>query len=170
MNAKPTGHYVTKGDELRLQFDRLFHAPIEDVWYSLTNPTATGGWIGTWTGSPSTGGILFKMTAEDPDADWMSVSVLECEPPHRFRLHVGSGDDTRRLHCHVREAAGGLTTLVFQERVIDPSVVADIGPGWDYYLDRLTAFRAGQPMPEWNDYLALQRHYRELPVPRTAAR
>ncbi|WP_395244721.1 SRPBCC domain-containing protein [Agromyces sp. MMS24-K17] len=171
MNAKATGHYVTKDDELRLQYDRLFHAPIEEVWYSLTNPAATAAWIGTWTGSPGTGAIMFRMTAEDPDAPWMSVSVLECEPPHRFRLHFGIGHDARSLHCHVREAAGGLTTLVFQERLTDTAAVGEIGPGWDYYLDRLAAARSGQPMPDWNDYYpSLSDHYRELPVPRTAGR
>ena len=54
MTAKATGHYTLKPDGLYLQFDRLFHAPIEDVWFSLTNPTAMQAWIGTYTGRPET--------------------------------------------------------------------------------------------------------------------
>ena len=61
MTARPTGHYVLKDDGLYLQFDRLFHAPIEDVWFSLTNPNAMRAWIGTYTGSPATGGVRFRM-------------------------------------------------------------------------------------------------------------
>ena len=83
MTAKPTGHYALKSDGLYLQFDRLFYAPIEDVWYSLTNPTAMQAWIGTYTGSPATGGVRFKMTFEEGD-EWQNVSILECQPPHRF--------------------------------------------------------------------------------------
>ena len=52
MTAKATGHYTLKPDGLYLQFDRLFHAPIEEVWFSLTNPTAMQAWIGTYTGGP----------------------------------------------------------------------------------------------------------------------
>ena len=40
MTAKATGHYTLKPDGLYLQYDRLFHSPIEEVWFSLTNPTA----------------------------------------------------------------------------------------------------------------------------------
>ena len=41
-----------------------------------------------------------------------------------------------------------------------------MGPGWDYYLDRLMAAHAGRPMPEWEHYYpALAEHYQELHVP-----
>ncbi|WP_394554027.1 SRPBCC domain-containing protein [Agromyces sp. MMS24-JH15] len=167
MGATATGHYAISGNELRLQFSRLFHAPIEEVWHTLTNPHAMSAWIGTWTGSPSTGAILFRMTAEDPDADWMSVSVLECEAPHRLRLHFGSGPETRRLHLHLTEG-GGMTSLTFQERLTGTQDVTEVGPGWDYYFDRFTAARAGTPMPDWSDYYPLLAdHYARLPVPRT---
>lgn len=168
MSAKPTGHYEVKPDGLYLQFDRLFHAPIEDVWFSLTNPTATRAWIGTYTGSPATGGVRFKMTAEGDDAPWQNVSILECDAPHLFRIDVDNEPHSWRLQCRLREA-GGLTTLTFAHRLDESTRVAEIGPGWDYYLDRLIAARAGLAAPVWEDYFPrFSEHYRSLHVPAVA--
>lgn len=168
MTAKPTGHYVLKADGLYLQFDRLFHAPIEDVWYSLTNPNAMKAWIGTYTGSPSTGGVRFQMSEEG--AEWMNVSILECAAPHRFTADSGSGPSGVRVFCHLVEG-GGMTTLTLGQRVKDGADAASIGPGWDFYLDRLIAARSGAAMPAWETYFPqFSPHYRELKVPDTAKR
>ncbi|WP_165314276.1 SRPBCC family protein [Agromyces protaetiae] len=165
MGAKPTGHYLLKADGLYLQFDRLFRAPIEDVWFSLTNPGFLERWIGTYTGLPSTGAVRFKMTAEDPDAPWMNVSILECEAPHRFSLDIGEMPDSMRLSAHLLEA-GGMTTLSFAHRLHDAKQAVEYGPGWDYYLDRLDAAREDRPLPDWEAYAsAFDRHYKELHVP-----
>lgn len=39
---------------------------------------------------------------------------------------------------------GGTVTLSF--------VAEEVGPGWEYYLDRLAAALAGEAMPDWDDY------------------
>lgn len=164
MTAKATGHYTLKPDGLHLQFDRLFHAPIEDVWFSLTNPTAMQAWIGTYTGRPATGGVRFKMTLEE-NAEWENVSILECDPPHRFLADSGPAPDGIRVFCHLVEK-GGMTTLTLGQRLANPADAASTGPGWDYYLDRLAAARAGRPMPTWEEYFpALSRYYQEIAVP-----
>jgi uncharacterized protein YndB with AHSA1/START domain len=166
MTAKATGHYTLKPDGLYLQFDRLFHAPIEDVWFSLTNPTAMKAWIGTYTGRPETGGVRFLMTEEG--SEWMNVSILECDPPHRFLAHSGEGGTAMRVFAHLREA-GGMTTLTFGQRLVNPADAATMGPGWDYYLDRLAATRLGRELPAWEQYYpALSEHYQELHVPEGA--
>lgn len=167
MTAKPTGHYALKPDGLYLQFDRLFYAPIEDVWFSLTNPTAMQAWIGTYTGSPATGGVRFKMTFEE-NPEWMNVSILECDAPHRFLAHSGEGPTAMRVYCHLREA-GGMTTLTLGQRLQSPADAATMGPGWDFYLDRLAAARAGRELPTWEQYYpALTEHYAEMHVPEGA--
>lgn len=164
MTAKATGHYMLKPDGLYLQFDRLFHAPIEDVWFSLTNPTAMQAWIGTYTGRPATGGVRFMMTFED-NPEWQNVSILECDPPHRFLADSGPAPTGMRVFCHLVEG-GGMTTLTLGQRLPNPADAASMGPGWDYYLDRLAAARASRPMPAWEEYYpALSRFYQELPVP-----
>lgn len=167
MTAKPTGHYVLKADGLYLQFDRLFHAPIEHVWHSLTNPNAMRAWIGTYTGRPATGGVRFLMEAEGA-TEWQNVSILECAPPHRFIADSGDGPTGIRVFCHLVER-GGMTTLTLGQRVKDGSDAASIGPGWDYYLDRLIAARSGADMPEWDTYYpGFSPHYLELAIPAAA--
>ena len=167
MTAKPTGHYTLKPDGLYLQFDRLFHAPIEDVWFSLTNRNAMQAWIGTYTGRPETGGVRFRMTVEE-GAEWQDVSILECAPPHRFLADSGPGPKGMRVYCHLVEG-GGMTTLTLGHRLQNPADAATMGPGWDFYLDRLSAARAGRPLPQWEQYYpAFAPHYRELRVPDAA--
>lgn len=171
MTAKPTGHYALKPDGLYLQFDRLFHAPIEDVWFSLTNATAMQAWIGTYTGRPATGGVRFMMTAEvelGAEPEWEDVAILECAPPHRFLADSGSGPTAMRVFCHLVEG-GGMTTLTLANRLQSPADAASMGPGWDWYLDRLVAARARREMPAWETYYpAFSPYYRDLHVPAAA--
>jgi uncharacterized protein YndB with AHSA1/START domain len=164
MSIRPTGRFAHREDGVYLLLDRLFSAPIVDVWYSLTNPTAMQKWIGTYTGNPSTGAVRFLMSAE-PDAEWEYVTVRECDPPHRFLADVGEGDAKWRVFCHLREA-GGMTTLTLGQRMKTTADAATMGPGWDYYLDRLIAAREGRELPEWAHYYpAHSEYYRDLVVP-----
>ena len=62
----------------------------------------------------------------------------------------------------------GQTTLTFSQVVPDGPVggdmVASVGPGWDYYLDRLvTAYGGGDPgQVVFEPYLERSEHYRGL--------
>ena len=60
-----------------------------------------------------------------------------------------------------------MTTLTSRPEAPERADAAQMGPGWDYYLDRLAAARAGRrAMPEWEHYYpALAEHYQELHVP-----
>lgn len=168
MSTKPTGRLSHRPDGLYLMLDRLFQAPIEDVWWSVTHPAELEKWIGTYTGSPITGAVKFLMTAED-DAAWEYVSILECDAPHRFSCDFGTGDDAWRLLVHLVEGAH-MTTLTLGQRLRTPAEAATVGPGWDYYLDRLIAARAGAPLPEWEHYYpAHAQYYKELIVPSKSA-
>ena len=161
--TRATGHYTHKADGLYLQFDRLFHSPIEEVWYTLTNPTAMQAWIGTYTGTPSTGGVRFRMSGDD--AEWQNTTILECQAPYRFHVDIGEGPTAVRVHCHLREA-GGMTTLTLAQRLASSDDAANVGPGWDYYLDRFAAVRAGRELPEWSGYdPGLVATYRDMHVP-----
>lgn len=164
MSAKPTGRLAHRKDGLYLMLDRLFNAPIEDVWASLTRPAELEKWIGTFTGSSSTGAVKFRMAAED-DAEWEYVSILECAAPHRFAGDFGKGPDAWRAMFHLVEG-DGMTTLTFGQRLRTAAEAATVGPGWDYYLDRLIAARAGQPLPAREHYYpAHAQYYKELVVP-----
>ncbi|TFC47581.1 hypothetical protein E3T26_09245 [Cryobacterium sp. TMT1-21] len=166
MTARHTGRFAHREDGLYLMFDRLFNSPIDDVWASLSRPGTLSAWIGTFTGSPETGAVKFRL--DEPDAEWEYVSIRQCIPPKRFTVEIGDGDAARHLILHLVNSAG-MTTLTFGQRLHSPAEAIDVGPHWDYYLDRLVASRAGKPMPHRARYAHYAEHYRELIVPRKAS-
>jgi uncharacterized protein YndB with AHSA1/START domain len=158
---QPTGRLVSHDDGIYVVFDRIFSASIEDVWASLTRKDRLETWIGTWTGQATTGAIKFLMNAEE-STDWEDVTILECDAPHRFEGDIGQGSESRRVFFHLTEATSH-TTLTFGQRLHSPKNQADIGVGWDYYLDRLIASRAHKPLPVWGDYYpTLVKFYQNL--------
>ena len=167
MTAKPTGRLAQREDGLYIMFDRLFTEPIEKVWASLSRPAELEKWIGTYTGSPTTGAVRFRMTAEE-EAEWEYVNIRECVAPHRFAGDFGTGPKAWRALFHLVEG-DGMTTLTFGQRLHNVGEAATVGPGWDYYLDRLVAVRAHRPLPEWSQYSTQHSDfYRGLFVPAPA--
>jgi uncharacterized protein YndB with AHSA1/START domain len=151
MDINPTGRLAHMDGQLYLLLDRLFRSPVEEVWHSVTNPIEMEKWIGTYTGNPASGGVKFRASAEGEDAPWEYASILRCTPPTRFHVDVGHGDEEWRLFVHLHEA-GGRTTLTLGHRLHTAKDAAVVGPGWDFYLDRLVAMRAGRALPDWERY------------------
>ncbi len=165
MSVKPTGRLAQREDGLYLMLDRLFNAPIDDVWASLSRPGGLAGWIGTYTGSPETGAVRFRL--DEPEAEWEYVTILKCIPPKRFTVNIGEGDAARHVILHLVEGAG-MTTLTFGQRLHNAADAVTAGPHWDYYFDRLVAARLGKPLPDHAHYHPHAEYYRELVVPRRA--
>ncbi|MFF1573485.1 SRPBCC domain-containing protein [Leifsonia sp. NPDC058292] len=162
MIPQPTGRLVRKDDGVYVVLDRIFKAPIEDVWSYFSRSPRLAEWLGEFTGTPSTGAARFRMKVEGDDAEWQNVSILECQAPHRLAADIGPSDSAWRMYLHLTEASGR-TTVTFGRRLHDLSEEADTGVAWDYYLDRLIAARAHRPMPDWNDYHpAMLEHYENL--------
>ncbi|MDO9455945.1 SRPBCC domain-containing protein [Nocardioides sp.] len=141
-----------------LAFTRTFAAPIDDVWAACTEPARMERWIGTWSGDPASGEVVFRMTAEGDDVPEEVYDVLVCEPPRRFVVRSredapfsedGSGPRVHWQHTLELTEADGTTTLTFSQAVpegpVGADMVASVGPGWDYYLDRLVADLAAHP-------------------------
>ncbi|MBE9925882.1 SRPBCC family protein [Cellulosimicrobium cellulans] len=147
------------GDELVVT--RTFHAAADDVWASLTEPDRLARWIGYWEGDPATGHVEFFMTAESDDPDPEEYRITRCEPPHRFAGVTSSGDQTWHLSFELSEQ-DGVTTLTFRQLLGPGDDARNVGPGWEYYLDRLVAVREGRDAATvpWEPYLAgLADHY-----------
>ena len=161
MTPTPTGRIEQDGDRRRLVLTRTFSAPAEDVWAAVTQPDRLARWIGTFTGDPVSGRVLFRMTAEEgaPEED---VEIRACEPPSRLWLTFHVGEDAWSVDLDLAET-DGVTTLTFAQPV-DPAQVENVGPGWEYYLDRLVAAETGGD-PDSLDfdrdyYPAMAEHYR----------
>lgn len=137
--------------------ERTFAAPIDAVWAAITDPSRMERWIGTWTGDPATGSVDFRMTAEGDDVESERFSILECVPPQRLAMTSTTtgdqGDEVWLLELDLSET-DGTTTLVFAQGLPRPESAENVGPGWEYYLDRLVAAESGRDVAtiDWDAY------------------
>lgn len=158
-------------------FTRTFHAPASVVWAACTDPERMERWIGTWSGDPASSQVNFRMTAEGDDVPEEPYLIEACEPPTRLVVRTrdsqpfsadGTGPHVHWQHTLVLTETDGITTLRFSQVVPDGQLGVDVagsvGPGWDYYLDRLAASLAGRDVAavEFEPYLARTQHYRDL--------
>jgi uncharacterized protein YndB with AHSA1/START domain len=155
MSTKPTGQVL--GNELTLT--RVFHAPIDDVWTSVTHPRHTALWFGGWEGEAGPGKTVRLQLVHEKGQPWTDVVIEECEAPRR--LVVSMKDDHGAWRIELTLTPKGETTeLRFVQPLSDPGLAGDIGPGWEYYLDMLAAARDGKALPSFEDYYpALKQHY-----------
>jgi uncharacterized protein YndB with AHSA1/START domain len=164
MNATPTGRIDRDGDRRTLVLERTFRASIDDVWASVTEPERLERWIGTFTGDPATGHVMFRITAEGEDAPPEDMEIRECDPPRRLAMTSQVGEDRWHLEVDLEEA-DGVTTVTFRQPDIDPAAAENVGPGWEYYFDRwvaaVTGGDVGAPDFERDYYPAMKAHYEE---------
>ena len=164
MSVTPNGRIDRSGGGApQLVITRQFRAPIEDVWASVTEPARLERWIGTYTGDPAAGRIAFRMTAEAADAPEEDMEVLECEPPRLLvvRAQTPSGYWPMVLALTQND---GVTELTFTQTEVQASEAESVGPGWEYYLDRLVAAVSGGDVAaidfDRDYYPAMVEHYR----------
>lgn len=162
MTAIPTGRRSQRGGMDTVEFTRTFRAPIDDVWSAVTEPDRMVRWIGTWTGDPESGHVMFEMTAEGEDVAPGRYDIIACEPPRAYEVTSTDDFGTWHLRVDLTESAG-VTTLVLTQVVHDVTMIENTGPGWDFYLDRLVAAETGGDVATIDfdaDYYPAQReHY-----------
>jgi len=159
-NPTPTGTVDNGPRGREVRFVRRYRAAPEAVWAALTEPDRMERWIGHWEGHPATGRVTFFMTAEGDDVAGEEVSIVECDPPRRFAADTSAGDQRWHLRFELEQAADGVTVLTFAQLLSDDDV-STIGPGWEYYLDRLTAMLDGGDVGavDFADYFPAMRDY-----------
>ncbi|UFN46206.1 SRPBCC family protein [Nocardioides okcheonensis] len=171
-----TGRREERDGRTLLVIERELRAPVADVWAACTEPTRMERWIGTWSGDPASGSVTFRMTAEGDDVAAEEMDVLTCEPPHRFVVRGrtaesfsedGSGEKVVwEMGLELTEA-DGVTSLRFVQVLVPGAtgvdMAASVGPGWDYYLDRLVAAVDGRDVAaiDWESYASGSAHYRQ---------
>lgn len=162
MSKEPTGTVEIVAGRARLTIVREFRAPIDDVWAAVTESDRLARWIGTFTGDPASGEVRFRMTAE-VGAPEDGMRIRECDPPRRLAVSSQVGEEWWDLDLDLVEA-DGVTTLTFTQPGLDPSMADSVGPGWEYYLDRLVAAETGGDVTaidfDRDYYPAMQEHYR----------
>lgn len=162
-----TGRKERRPDGTYVILTRAFRAPIEDVWAAVTEPDRLARWIGRWTGDPTQGTVRFEMLFEGDDAEAEEYEINACDPPSHLELtsHMAYDENTPatwHLKLDLTEA-DGVTTLTFAQSMDDPAMAENVGPGWEYYLDRLVAAETGgDPAAiDFGEYYpAMSEHYR----------
>lgn len=154
------------GDEgPSLALTRRFRAPIDDVWASLTEPARLARWFGTWTGHPDDGFVMVTMNAEAEPVPPARYDILECDPPRLLVVRTAGDANGWTLSVEL-DHHDGTTTLVFRQHGVDPDLVPDLGPGWEWYLDRFAAAVDGRDGPTLDDFervhLPLAADYRVM--------
>ena len=164
-NPTATGRREERDGRAYVVLTRTFRAPVEDVWAAVTEPERLARWIGTWSGDPKEGEVEFQMLFEG-DGPPETFTIDSCEPPHHLRITTSmqkedGATESWRLQVDLDET-DGTTTLTFAQDVPDPAMAKDVGPGWEYYLDRMVAAEAGEDPAGlvWDDYYpSLSAHY-----------
>jgi uncharacterized protein YndB with AHSA1/START domain len=163
----PTGRREERAGRQFLVMERRFEAPIDAVWAAITEPERLARWIGTWTGDPASGAVDFRMLFEGEGAAIEVFTIDACRPPTRLELtSTAPFDGVTPVEWHLEldlVESGGVTTLTFAQSVPEPTMAESVGPGWEYYLDRLvTAEVGGDPATiDFDDYYPSQsEHYR----------
>ena len=162
MSRQPTGRIETVDGVRRLLIEREFRAPIEDVWAAVTEPERLARWIGSWNGDPASGAVEFRMLFEGEGHASEQMEIRVCEPPHRLHLTSYAGEQVWLIELDLTHA-DGVTTITFSQPGVTREQVGDVGPGWDYYLDRLVDVETGAD-PALRDferdyYPATSEHY-----------
>ena len=171
MSTSPTatGRKEQRADGTYVVLTRAFRAPIEDVWAAITEPERLARWIGRWSGDPAQGSVQFEMLFEGEGVEPEEYTINVCDAPARLELtsHMAYDEQTPatwHLKLDLAEV-DGVTTLTFAQSMDDPAMAENVGPGWEYYLDRLVAAETGGD-PETIDfgdyYPALAERYRTL--------
>jgi uncharacterized protein YndB with AHSA1/START domain len=162
-----TGRNEGRDGTTYLVLERTFRAPIEDVWAAVTEPERLARWIGTWSGDPTTGEVRFRMLYEGDDVGDEAFRIDVCEEPTTLVVtsempYDGNTPVTWHLRLDLAET-DGVTTLTFAQSLPDPTMAENVGPGWDYYLDRLVAAESGAAVEGvvFDDYYPrLSEYYR----------
>jgi len=141
----------------RVALRREWPDPIDDVWAALTESERTARWIGTYAGTGRGGGTVeFTLTGEADAggevAPPVTVTIVECDPPHRLVVDIPEGDGPPWRVAVTLTAEDGRTVLLFEQRVAEGVSPADVEAGWSWYLDRLGASLHDEPMPAWTEY------------------
>lgn len=162
MTPTPNGRLGGSADHPELHLQRVFQAPVADVWASVTEPERTALWFADWSGDAAPGATVRMRLVHEEGQPESDDRILACEPPHR--LEVVAEDEAGRWHLELRltEQADS-TTLTLVHHVEPGEDLTTTGPGWEYYLDHLVASREGSAPPDFTDYYpGTAEYYRGL--------
>ncbi|GII81733.1 hypothetical protein Sru01_67150 [Sphaerisporangium rufum] len=158
MTRTPTGRLLDTGSGLDLVLNRTFRASADDVWASITESERTARWYGPWEGDAGPGRTVKVQLAFEEGTPWSEARIDACEPPRRLALSMADESGVWRLELLLSEV-DGVTELRFTQHLDTEDGIGEVGPGWEYYLDKLVAARDGSATPDFGDYYPEMKPY-----------
>lgn len=154
----PTGLLRAVDQGFDLVMTRRIRVELAAAWAWLTEYESTARWIGNWKGTGAQGETIKLQLGFEEGTAWSDVKIEDRRAPHY--LYVSTVENSGSWELSVELAAPGQgTELSFIHHGLAPAAVADIGPGWEYYLDPMLASIAGDRLPVWGEYYPEQREY-----------
>ncbi|MZF88841.1 SRPBCC family protein [Streptomyces sp. SID5643] len=160
MTMEPTGRLIATPTGHDLVLTRIYRAPAEDVWASVTEPERTARWFGPWRGEAAPGRAVEVQLVFEESAPWCPLRIEACEPPRRLAVSMEDEAGSWSMELLLAES-DGITELRLIQHLASTEHLGETGPGWEYYLDMLTAARTDGQRPDFEDYYPSQKAYFE---------
>ncbi|MCM2390681.1 SRPBCC family protein [Streptomyces albipurpureus] len=157
----PTGRLLSTEEGSALAFTRTLPGSQASIWAALTEPELTARWVGPWRGEAGPGRTVeVRMTSEE-GAPWSQLRIEACEPPRRLAVVIRDDAGGWPLELRLSEADGHTTVELVHRLTGNPGEagIGEIGPGWEFYLDRFVAARQGAALPSFGSYYPAQKAY-----------
>ena len=154
MAIERTGIVTEHGETCELTLERKVTADAIAVWPFLTESRELGIWFANYVGDPDSGEVVLSMPAEEGDAT-SAVEILDCSAPEHLVVQTTDESGSWSLELELLDGGhepGSGTTIRFTQHELPLAMLPDVGAGWEWYIDRLVAAIAGEPMPAWDDY------------------
>ena len=152
MTPTPTGKVIPTAIGRDLVLERVLPGSIDDAWASITESDRLARWFCTWTGEARVGATLeLSLVAEEGDAT-SQAEITACEPPTHLAVSTHAQGGTWLLEATLTPIDSNHNSLRFVHHLDEQTKSEEVGPGWEYYLDRLVAAMNGNPMPDFEDY------------------
>ena len=176
-----TGHLEADGRDLVLT--RTVLAARNDIWAHLSRSDLLETWYGTYTGDPADGTVMVAMNAEPGEAAPAEYTIHTCEPGTLLTVSSAAEGGTWRLSFELAgsseepESADrpegatsrrgiASTEISLRHHDVPADMVQFVGPGWEWYLDRLIGAVTESDVPGmdvWDEqYLSLAPEYAAL--------
>lgn len=160
--AEGTGFLRTTGDGFELVLVREFLLSPDEVWGWVTDSEKLARWIGPFEGEAAVGSVVQLTMTEEEGSDPQPVTILECDPSRRLAVEMAGDGAGWQLQLDL-SVRGEETLLTFNQLIEQGDDITSVGPGWEFYLDRLVAAITGAVPVPWDSYYpALVGYYSEL--------
>lgn len=135
--AQAQGYTQQLDSGIRVLVERTLPYQLEDIWAIFTTAEGLEKWIGILRGGKASGDLTFSMVDQGQEANPAAVKIHYCRAP--FELSISTESEYGNWHLGIELArAHGATAVKFIHDLGPNDDPSNIGPGWEYYMERVT--------------------------------